>query len=57
MTQELIKMSSYNVAKPLVIGENSFQVSKVYAINEDSSLLIRDILNKYFEYTFSNMKG
>jgi len=54
---QLVDVSFYCTPKPLAIGETSSQAWKVYAVNDESLILIRVILNKYFEYNFSNMKS
>lgn len=57
LTEHLINLSFYCVPKALAIGEDAGQFSKTYAANDDSLVLIRTILNKYLDYTFSNKKG
>ena len=55
LVRQLVDVSFYCTPKPLAIGETSSQAWKIYAINDESLILIRVILNKYFEYNFSKM--
>ncbi len=57
LVKNLVDVSFYCTPKPLAIGEISSQAWKAYAVNDESLILIRMILNKYFEFNFSNMKS
>ena len=56
MVQHLIDVSFYCVPKALAVDDRSHQVSRIYAMNDESLVLIRTILNNYFESSFSNLE-